>query len=167
MKYLLSLTSTLLEFIRGTITTENIQEGAMFFGAAASHALTPGLIPFEATWANKELPHLYGCDVPVTLDAVDPENRSKVLQFIELVRAADAGNRVRWRDGNGCHRVEQLGLRDPEALVFRHGEWVRTGDLVRKDRHIDARGFAYFEPARIDEDDDSLPASMRQQCVNT
>jgi hypothetical protein len=159
MKYLCSLTATLLAFIRGEVTAADIQEGIMFFGASASHALTPGEIPFEATWANDELPHLYGYDVPITLDAVDLANKDKVSQFLELIRTADRENRVRWQDGNQWHRVEQLGLRDPEGLVCWNGEWVRTGDLVRNDRSTDARGLIRFEPPRIDVND-KLPAAM-------
>lgn len=159
MKYLSSLTATLLAFIRGTITAEDIQQGIMFFGASASHALTPGQVPFEATWANRELPHVYDCDVPVTLEAVDPANRDKVSRFLELIRVADQENRVCWQDGHQWHRVEQLSLRDPEGLVLWNDEWVQTSDLVRNDRSTDARGFVHFEPPKIDVND-RLPAAM-------
>ena len=139
--FLVSMTSSLLAYARGKITTPDMLRATCLFGCTKEHVINEsGLWPIEATWLNKERKHNYGYGENNHLvgpDAVDPEFREKITNFIRVVESLDSrdSSRVFWR----CEWYTLLINFHPSDTcgVFWNHTWQSVGKLREKCRPLE------------------------------
>lgn len=95
MLVVVSFTATVHALVRGEITLEQLANAEFYFTCQREHVLTAGLLPFECTWPNKELPSVRR--VPsVSLEMVDLAHQQIILDFISLIKKKDDDDLVFW-----------------------------------------------------------------------
>lgn len=113
-----SWTNTVHAIRHGLLTLEQIKEADFYFSCKKEHVLTEGLIPYEATWANKQLPTFTNPakGTSSVLEMVDEPHRQLVADLIALLKQADAEGRIFWQLGNQPEFIE--GLPDDTPVFY-------------------------------------------------
>lgn len=124
-------TSTVSGYLQGQITLAELEAGEFHFSCGPEHVLRDdGLVPYEATWSNKELRSHYPKsedDKRVPLQKVDEIHRDKVVELLAMLCEADATGRIFWKIGNQPGFIKSL---PPETIVFWQGRKHCARDFV-------------------------------------
>lgn len=109
MKIVVSFSITMYHLRCGNLTLEEIANAdtEFFFSCSKHHVLTEGLVPYEATWRNKELPSVHHIK-NVDIAHVDPNHQQLVLDLLAILDKADKEGRVHWKIGSQPDFIRSL-----------------------------------------------------------
>ena len=131
--YIISLTSTIVDFIQGDLLEEDIGEAFLMFSCTKEHVFCKELVPMEATWANTSRSKPcgdVGSEVPITM--VDEDKRKAVNRFLLLMEQAEKDGRIHWECGNQPALFERLSETCPDAEIYYRRHWHAAGRLLDK-----------------------------------
>lgn len=117
----MSFTSTLLAYMRGELTGDDLNCGKFWFNCTREHVFSDAA-PYEVTWLRPydERPACVRSKVPI--EALTQEEREKLTLFRLVIQEAEYHGRVSWRCDRKRKRPE---MKEQEPATLK--KFVRPG----------------------------------------